>query len=629
MAAKDQDTNGTNAPTATPMASAFANANQQRQQQGQAGQPAIKPTSFLRTRDVRSAMGRTPASEALSKIEKAVAAVLAENVKSENGFEVKLMSIDKEQTSDLDISVLIVTAVDKTAPEVGVAYHTLLIEGSSDPFPPKFEVFNGKQEEIIRVTSDAENQILVNTVEALVKRQYPSLRTLSTGSCVVPRDFKVDDQDLVFKLTQNAAFACTAELVTANPQFADLSLAGVERDSTLVVRHSFNNPQQHDAVGMPIRSDILIDLSAQPLQTQAGAISDRTSPVAYIRGFLDIQWDPSGPIQNAMGGMFGMQTQAQISYQRYVPRFVMTGLESAGGLSVASQLLALVTAVSLRDNGAWMQAFRPTGFDGENSLRDIGAIGIECNFENNPNGVGSRIDTSAAKFQPQHLSMLIGQTFKPGLIISLDVSEAGPDTWYNGIFASAAEGNQRSNQIIIDAANRLTNGAFTKYWSGGRVAVDENNRIHMGYYTDSHGVRRDIRDIDMLAVLNRVGEQDPETAREWSNTYTDVRFPINMRLAVRKRIISGIFTNVTITGFARRVSFDGSFIEALARGAADMNLSARTVSQYTDMVGELRAVSPFTAQTMLSGDTSGIFTRGSGAQPHPMGLGRQFGAGRF
>ena len=44
----------------------------------------------------------------------------------------------------------------------------------------------------------------------------------------------------------------------------------------------------------------------------------------------------------------------------------------------------------------------------------------------------------------------------------------------------------------------------------------------MGYY-EVNGVRRDIREIDALAVLNKVGEQDPQLVVNFTNTYWIVK----------------------------------------------------------------------------------------------------------
>ena len=258
-------------------------------------------------------------------------------------------------------------------------------------------------------------------------------------------------------------------------------------------------------------------------------------------------------------------------------------------------------------------------------MHDIGAIGIEANFENNPNGVGTRIDTMSDSFKPEHLHKLIASTIKPGLIMSLDVPECGPETWYNDVFAAAAENNQKANAAIVDAAMTLTNGAFGRYFpTGAQVAIDENNRIHMGHYSDANGVRKDIRDIDYLAVMNLVGEKDPQVIRDWSDTFLRTNYPLPLRLSARKRIISGIFSDVVFTGFARRVTFTPEFINALEKACSEVGLMIRSVSSYADMGSYDRATSSYADSALLTGDSAGIFSRGFGTSNQAFGAARSF-----
>lgn len=371
----------------------------------------------------------------------------------------------------------------------------------------------------------------------------------------------------------------------------------------------------------------MIDFSAAPVNQTVNQQQsvERVSQIASVRGFLDLVWDPIQPTQNIYQVYNAQQQQ---SNQRYAVRFVMTSMESTKLLTIPAQLLALMPALSLRENNTWFQAFRPTSIAGnEFDMHDIGAIGIECNFENNPSGYGIRIDTKKDSFKPEHLGQLITMAVRPGLMLSLDVSECGPDTPHNGVFAAAAENNARANEAIINAANHLTNGAFSKYFpANGRVAVDEYNRIHLGHYEDRQGIKRDLRNADYLAILNMIGEKDPVVARDWSDTFARTNFPLNQRLAARKRILMGLFNNVVITGFARRVTFEPAFIEALVKGCQEAGLVVRAVSPYADSGNYERAISPFASQSLMSNESTGLFNRGAfGQPPQGMGANRSFG----
>lgn len=614
----------------TPMSNALGDAAQRRvNDQNKAQQQASaagQGFSFLKTRGMaRAAMGRTVASESLTKIYKAVSQVLIDNC--DKTFEVNVYPIDKEETASLAVSIIIIALQDKTNPDVGIAHHTLVLEATVDQFQPKYESILNEQIEVPRVVGDAADNMMQSVIVERLRRQFPQVKIWDADRCVVPADFKHEDEIAVFKLASNAAFAASSELQRRTPGFVDMNLANAERDANLVVRTTFNNPQTHDVLGNPVRSDIIIDFTAAPAnanQVQYQA-NERVSPIATASGFMDIQWNPATQ-QVMYPGMFGQQPGQQ-HHQKYIARFVMTSLESAGGLTIPAQLLALVSAVQLREGNNWVKAFDPnTGFAGEFDPHDIGAIGIECNFENNPNGIGVRVDTRKEAFKQEHLAVMIGIAFQPGLIMSLDVPECGDSTWYNGVFAASGAGDIGATEAIVAGANRLTNGIFTKYFQNrNTVVVDESNRIHMGYYTDRNGIKKDIRDIDYLTVLNMVGDRDPVVARNWSNTFTQTNVPLNYRLSKRKQIITSLFSDVKFTGFARRVSFDAFFMESLLKAIAEMNLTIRQINPYNDIQSQVRGQSPFASQTLMSADATGIFNRGY--QNSNIGQSSRFGIG--
>ena len=569
----------------------------------------------------RTPMGRTPASEALSKMSKAISQTYTDN--ADKSFEITTLPIDMNQTTQLNVSVLVVAIRDKQAPELGVAYHTLIVEASIEPPAPKQENIMGQNVEVLRVAGDAYDQTLINVVQEAVVRQFGQTAIYNADAEVVPRNFNMADQQAIYKLAANALFACAQELETHRADFVDLNLVNAQHDSNLNVRITYANQQIEDAVGQPTRADIKIDFSAAPAQNNPNQQVERTSSIAQIGGFLDLVYDPVQAQQQVAGW-----NQPAPSYQKYAARFVATTLESTSLLTIPAQLLAILPALSLRENNQWVQAFRSAGFgDGGVDMHDIGAVGIEANLDNNPSGFGSKIDTKADSFKVEHLHKLVAATVKPGLIVSLDVPECGSSTWYNGVFAAAAAGNARANQAIVDAANQLTNGAFGKYFQGGRVAVDEDNRIHLGTIGDRSGVRKDIRDVDYLTVANMVGEKDPMVIRDWSDTFLKTNFDQRLRLAARLRIVRGLFADVEVTGFARRVTFEANFLDALAKGAQEAGLTMKTVTPYADLGSFERATGAFLHGAQMGSDQTGLFNRGSfGQQAGGFGGNRGFGS---
>jgi hypothetical protein len=546
-------------------------------------------------------------------------------------YEYTLIGIDVNSTTQVGVSVLIVGVREKSNPQAGVAFHTLLLEGSVDAPAPRFEQIAGQNIEIVRTVSDYNTPALAKVVAEAVAREMPGSKLWNADAEVVPRDFDVTDTEAVYALASNAAFACATELETRRPDFTDMNLANASKDENLTVRPAFVPQQIHNAVGQPIRSDISIDLTVVNGNQQDRNALERQSTVSRVNGFLDLVWAPSQPAANP----FAPFQAGPVSFQRYVTRFVMTNMMMQAASTLPMQLMALVTALSLRENNAWIQGFRPQPFSGGDvDLNDIGAIGIEVNMDPTTQGqpFGKRIDTKSDSFTPANLAQLATAAIKPGLIFSLDVEECGPSSWYNGVFAAAAAGNQEANEAILNAANFLTNGQLGKYLAPGtQVCVDENNRIHNGYYVDNHGVKRDLRDLGYLQVLNLVGEKDPSIVRDWSDTFLRTEYSLEQRLAGRKRIIQGLFPSAVITGFSRRVTFDANFLDSLAKACADCGLNVRSVAPYTDISSFERATASFAGQVLSTGSAGNLFHAGGygGAYNQNVGAGRQFGGRWF
>jgi len=559
-------------------------------------------------------MGRNPAAEVLTKLEKA----LDEVYKSANAaFEIKLIPLDMNNNPAIARSALIVALFDKNNLDLGVSYHTLILAGSGEPFPPKYENINGQNVEIQRVDGDVWDDKFREVAADAVARTFSGARLIDAEAEVVPRTFDVSDEQLVYQLAANALFAANHELNRMRTDFRDLNLAGAARDSNLTARVQFNHDQLVDPVGEPIRTDVMIDLIATAIQTGQGANADaRATKVSQVGGFLDLVWDPVAPQANPYA-QWGQPTQQQQFNQLYITHFVMTHLETLELMTVPAQLFALVQALTLRDGNAWARGFAPRPYAAGIDMHDIGAIGIEANPEGDARGFGARIDTKTDSFTTQGTLHKLLQAFvRPGLLLSIDVPECGPSTWSNSVFAAAAEGSAKANEFIIEAAQTLTNGNFLKHYTNGsgRVAFDNNNRIHLGWYVDSQGRKRDIRDIDYLAVANLVGEKDPTVIKDWSDTFVNLQISPAQRLAKRKNIIQNLVGDATFTGFARRATLDGAFMEALAKGCVDAGLVLRAQYPFGDVAGQERATAQFANGLLMAPGATGLFAAGFGGQ---------------
>lgn len=600
-----------NQPTATQTTA--PQMQQPQQQQPQATRSA--KWSFHSDMFSKAPIGRGVGSETLTRLQTG----MAELYKNTNpNIEITLVAIDNTSETALAYSNLIVCMRYKDAMELGVAYHTLIVEATGEKITQKFSNVNQAQVEIYRVAGDAMDSILVTKVNEKVRSAFPNSILNSAGYCVVPRAFDTENKIAMHQLALNAGLAISNELETHKKDFQDINLIDFSGDSNLLVNMTFNRQQLENAVSEPIRSDVLLTFTSQQQQQtqqvqQSINSGDRTARISELSAFIDLIWAPVGQ----QGGMFNpYATNTPVVNQKYAARMVITSMNSTFASTPSALLLSLVTALSVRDDNNWIQAFRPTQTASKDiDMHDIGAVGIEANFENNPTGFGTRINTKADSFRPENLGQLIGATIQPGLIMSMDAPECGPETWYTSIFSDAAMGSPDAYGAILNAANRLTNDNFGHYFpTNGQIFTDLGNRIHTGYYTDKNGVKRDIRDIDYLAVMNIVGERDPQAIRDWSDTFTRSQYSLEQRLAARKRTIMALTDqSAEFTGFAQRVTFTQVFLDALARGCKDVGLNVRvnTPMNSSDFNNE-RGVANFVGAAMLQSGGSSVFSRDFG-----------------
>ena len=496
---------------------------------------------------------------------------------------ISLIDIDNTNDTAMVFSSLVVAVKNKEIAPNTIAYHILLLEATGEKLKSIYENIGGVQTEIIHVTSDALDDNLLALAARKIKQAFPNDTAILVDGCVVPATFNPEDRSAVHKLALNAGLACTTEIQLRTPSFKDFNLASVLHESTMAIDVAFNRQQMANVVGDPMRSDVLINFNSTKIsdKRQASRFSivntgDRQVTVAEAAGFTDLVWapvnqaaayNPYQPVNPALA----TQTQS------FAARFVLTNLASDFSYTPSVIWLALATALSLRDDNNWIQGFRPTpGSANGVDLTDIGAINIPANLERNQSGYGERINTKSDDFKDVDLGQFIAATVRQGLMISLDCPEVGPQSWYTSVFAAAAKGSNAAYNALYEAANNLTNGLFERYFQhGASMFVDTNNRVHLGTWIDNTGAKRDIRDIDMVAVCNLAGDRNPGLIAQWSNTFLLNTNPLQ-RFDERRKLISALTNETAVfTGAAQRVTFSAQVLEALSRGIRESGLPVR------------------------------------------------------
>ena len=76
------------------------------------------------------------------------------------------------------------------------------------------------------------------------------------------------------------------------------------------------------------------------------------------------------------------------------------------------------------------------------------------------------------------------------------------------------------------------------------------------------GETRDIRELDLLAVMNMIGQNDPGLVESFLATFSSPE-PAQVRLDRRSRILKSIAKDVQIRAYSRKYDFGGLFLQAL------------------------------------------------------------------
>lgn len=567
------------------------------QQQAQTQQPTQQQNqqSFQQKTSVRSLnsllsrpLGRSEVSETLAAIVKSFNDILSEIQESDLGF--KLLVIDNKQSLTA-LSAITLCYRKSVGGKEYVAIYTMLVSGGTKLNNRNIRI-GDQNVEIVTTPGDVADSELrkyvMNTVQELYDR---STRVIECSSNVIHDEVDVNNKSQLRAILTNASRACYAGLVTEKVISEVPFNAKLIGSNDSLVAHVDMNPQPiNNTSGLPIRNDMQIELRAVTQQASQSQ-PEQVIGLTQVNGFVDLVYVP--PQMQANQPMVWGQ-QNNVAPQRYCPRFVITNFTSQlDATTMELQLLALASSQILVENigGApqWMNTFRPRSVSkGEIDKRDIGAVGLEVNFSGTDKNAYGIIDTKSNTFSNQDLYKLIGMSFYQNLIYSIDVEESGDLSYLNMPLAYAASATgelySKAHAYITNAANQLTNNNFSRCWqavTGGNVNeryfLSDENRIFTGYYIDKDQVKRDLRDIDYLAILNLMGKNNAvQYIKDWSDTYDRAEVPVEIRLEKRRRILESLLSNnLHIKGYARRITMSPLFMQALTMSCKESGLIFR------------------------------------------------------
>jgi hypothetical protein len=468
-----------------------------------------------------------------------------------------------------------------------VAVYCYQIEASASKLQNRQVQIGGANYSIPTVPGDAIDGTLWSKTEQFLKSVYGAeARIINAGvQPVWTETVPTDDSKIAYLVVQAANATSTALVTNGIVQEQPLDVKLLTTGGQPVTGIDWNPAPKHDLQGLPVRSDLRIVTRKPNDQTSAttwAPNSNRNEDIVATDVYVDVDYSPQQP-QNPYG--FNPQA-AQQSLQRYVPRAVITGVESLiDAMTLEIALLGILQTTVLSRNNTFLQAFAPRWPTAkkERNLRDATAFGLEVNLMGGDKP--ARLPHPSQQELGSYYQML-ALAISPNVLYSIDVSEAGDDTWYTRDLFLASQGITEGYQNIVKAMDRLTDGRFSAMWDNSPIAIDENVRIPNGYWIDDNGERQDIRKLDYLAMLNIVGEKDMALVHDWSNTKYQVNEPLELRLERQDRIQREILGGYTLKSFSRRLVLSAKFISVGAQALAAAGLMLQSNDSLVDLSGQ-------------------------------------------
>lgn len=493
-----------------------------------------------------------------------------------------LMVFDNQNHMTALSSILVVlTTRDSQGGNHAVVFN-LPVASSSSRLNNTYTTINQQTIENETVPGDTVDQTLWDKVVPFVRSQFgANVKVHYAGAMPLPTDLSPENEEAMYNVFYVATQALfTVKEMDIGRQEQPYSVTMVDQ-TTLTVNIENNVTPALSAVGHPIRDDLTITLRAifgNQGQNQSN-VHDSAMDLTKTSVYVDLL--PAAPRQLAMN-----QTPPT---QGFYPVAMITHLDSEiNAVTPELALQGLMSTTVMARNGQWASAFMQRMGGPIGDLRDVGALGYMLRLNPDPSAQPDRINTKGDNFSSTDLLKLIGTAVYDELSYMMYIEETGELSWLHSMFLEAARGNSSAVKALLDASMTLTNGHFQQFWNGSEpIAIDNQTRVAGGYWDDGQGNKRDIRDIDTLAMLNLFGKSDMKVVQDWLDTFLRRDIPSPIRLEARNKLLRNVIRGeVKIQTYFQLITINGKFMDALAAGCAAAGLQIRQNNTFFNLTGQ-------------------------------------------
>jgi len=372
---------------------------------------------------------------------------------------------------------------------------------------------------------------------------------------VIPHDVDTKDERLVAALAGHAYNTIAIEMAMRFKEVKDVNIReSIQQTNGMSRLKMYSLTQESmDGFGRPVRTEFGVELTAPQTTGFLSALTNE-EVIVSTKGYINVV--PRNYVEQFPG-------QAPENKVGFLANIVINMMEQPVPTLGYAMIGIASTAVLAKDHN-WVE---PVMANAEN----IGYLNKFVNINNDKSP--KAIDIPSLKIAPGDKAMLISKLINQGVVVSVDVPmyddkittltplavAAAPDTPPNVRQAAEAD--------IIETLNEVTDGAFGKYFNGGRI-VDVGAILPNGEYAEKKG-KVSIDHIDAPYVLKNFATGYQELIANLM--YSELNFNVDS-MSERVKFLNKIGVDAKLTGKKVRVTLTAEFINAMISAFAECGL---------------------------------------------------------
>lgn len=484
---------------------------------------------------------------------------------------------------DADLEMAPISAVIQTLMSEDkkmVFYHVVLLEGSvAELGTEEMRESNLTFDRQVVASDFISDDQMVLKLQETVQRRFPDQEVMDTGYFVLWRETTLDEN-----VAREVAYAAAMANEAYEDQYSGRRMFNIAdihqpKKETIIARVEFDSKHvEHNLNGAEIRTDFKVTTLSQTKDRNR-----RYAPneLMCVGGYVDLVLDQEAIASKGMawGVDWGGNNQNEVHY--YTPRVVLTLLENRFSVrNMETELLTISSATLMLKDNLWSGVFRPRHHipEGEDQ-RDIGALNYELGLYEDDSNAPCRFPTKSESYSDRDAATLISRLLHPEPVISMQTIHGDERGWLHELLLNATDTSTpegaEAYDFVCEAAQALTNNNFGKYFSIGtdQIGYPDQNLIPIGYFSDAGSEKRDLREIDRLAIMNIKGDVNMEMVDRFSECLDNVDADMELRLAQQIEILTDVVGPPRVKAVGEMFNFNGDFLQALVNGCHDAGLN--------------------------------------------------------